>query len=160
MLCAVLITAHPTTPHDVIRLSSQSSDPELLGRILSWPSTLLYLGSRLPQIYKNHRRRSTAGLSPTLFIAAFFGNLFCSPSLLTNPLAWDSYPPYGSHGWVGGDGSERWEWIGRAASFWLGAVGMLALDAAVGAQFLMFGEGKGKEEAVVGWRGGGGGGGG
>ncbi|KAA6406471.1 MAG: hypothetical protein FRX48_09742 [Lasallia pustulata] len=156
MLCAVLTTAHPTTPHDVIRLSPQSSDPELLGRILSWTSTLLYLGSRLPQIYKNHRRRSTAGLSPTLFIAAFFGNLFYSSSLLTNPLAWDSYPPYGSHGWAGGDGSERWEWVGRAAPFWLGAAGVLALDAAVGAQFLMFGKGKGKEEAVVGmegWRG-------
>ena len=131
MLSAVLANANPTTPHPTTS-TSQSSDPELLGRVLSWTSTVLYLGSRLPQLYKNHQRRSTAGLSPTLFIAAFFGNFFYSSSLLANPLAWASYPPHGLHGWVDAEGSERWEWVGRAAPFWLGAAGVLALDAAVG----------------------------
>lgn len=52
------------------------------------------------------------------------------------------------------------EWIGRAAPFWLGAAGVLALDGAVGIQFLMFAEAPRKElvpeargrwNAVSGW---------
>ena len=121
--------------------ANSSSDHMLAGRILSWMSTLLYLGSRLPQIYKNARLRSTAGLAPALFIAAFFGNLFYSTSILTNPLAWGSYPPHGLYGWVGDEGSERSKWVKLAIPFWLGAAGVLILDATVGAQFLMYGEG-------------------
>ena len=140
MLCVVLTSAsplHSKTEDESFMISSS----ELAGRIFSWGSTVLYLGSRLPQIYKNAVRRSTAGLSPTLFIAAFFGNLFYSTSLLTNPLAWGSYPPYGLHGWVGPEGSDRSTWVSLAAPFWLGAAGVLALDATIGVQFLMFGEG-------------------
>ncbi|MCJ1401022.1 hypothetical protein MMC11_004234 [Xylographa trunciseda] len=150
MLCAVLSTASPITHHSPTTIPSTytnapESSTESLGRLLSWTSTLLYLGSRLPQLYKNHTRRSTTGLSPSLFVAAFFGNLFYSSSLLCNPLAWASYPPFGLHGWVGPSGSDRATWVGLAAPFWLGAAGVLALDAAMGAQFLAFGE----REAVV-----------
>ena len=137
-LCSVLATASPLRAASVH--SSSTNSGELAGRILSWISTLLYLGSRLPQIYKNAIRRSTAGLSPTLFIAAFFGNLFYSTSLLVNPLAWSSYPPYGLHGWVGSQGSDRATWVGLTVPFWLGAAGVLALDATIGIQFLIYGE--------------------
>ncbi|MCJ1250847.1 hypothetical protein MMC30_008075 [Trapelia coarctata] len=151
IVCAVLSNASPLQasyhPRTVAISVASNSDAnyELLGRRLSWTSTLLYLGSRLPQLYKNHTRRSTTGLSPALFIAAFFGNLFYSSSLFTNPLAWSSYPPYGLHGWVGSEGSRRETWIALAAPFWLGAAGVLALDAAMGVQFLIFGE----KEVVV-----------
>ena len=121
--------------------TSNESRLEAAGRVLSWTSTILYLGSRVPQLYKNHTRRSTSGLSAKLFIAAFFGNLFYSSSLLTNPCAWNDLPAYGGGGWVGADGSNRVEWLGLAAPFWLGAAGVLGLDAAVGLQFLAFGEG-------------------
>ena len=140
MLCVVLTNASPLQLHPKDESPSMSSS-ELAGRIISWCSAVLYLGSRLPQIYKNSVRRSTAGLSPTLFIAAFFGNLFYSTSMLTNPLAWNSYPPYGLHGWVGPEGSDRTAWVISAAPFWLGAAGVLTLDATIGVQFLMFGEG-------------------
>ena len=113
-----------------------------LGTILSWLSTLLYLGSRLPQLYKNHRRRSTAGLSATLFAAAFFGNLFYASSLLANPCAWADFAPGEGRGWVGEEGSRRADWVARALPFWLGAAGVLVMDAAVGVQFLVFGEGE------------------
>lgn len=148
MLLTVLAQASPlhSTPQTLDNASANPS--ELAGRILSWCSTVLYLGSRLPQIYKNYTRLSTAGLSPTLFVAAFFGNLFYSTSLLTNPLAWSSYPPHGLHGWVNKEGSDRAIWIALAAPFWLGAAGILALDAAVGVQFLMYGEAR-EEKAVV-----------
>lgn len=149
LLLTVLTQAsplHPSTEH----VNMATSDPfEFAGRIISWFSTVLYLGSRLPQIYKNHSRRSTTGLSPTLFIAAFFGNLFYSTSLLTNPLAWSSYPPYGLHGWVGKEGSDRATWVALAVPFWLGAAGVLALDATIGLQFWMFGEGGEEKVAII-----------
>ncbi|KAH0541862.1 hypothetical protein FGG08_003667 [Glutinoglossum americanum] len=150
MLCA-LASAQPT-PSSASPTSPRAEPPnhaEMAGRILSWSSTVLYLLSRLPQLYKNHVRRSTSGLSAKLFIAAFFGNLFYSTSLLTNPCAWHDLPAYGGGGWVGPEGSVRWDWVGRAAPFWLGAAGVLGLDAAVGMQFLAFGEGVANEEPVV-----------
>lgn len=129
--------------------SVQPDSLEATGRILSWMSTLLYLGSRLPQIIKNHRRQSTSGLSPALFIAAFFGNLFYSTSLLTNPLAWNDAPPYGLHGWADEEGSDRFTWITLAAPFFLGAAGVLIMDAIIGFQFLIFGEQAAPSKVVV-----------
>lgn len=99
-----------------------------------------------------------------LFIAAFCGNLFYSSSLLANPNAWTDFPPYGGHGWAGPKGSARWEWIGRAAPFWLGAAGVLIMDGMVGVQCLVYGDnteekivkvrdstGRGRWERVSGW---------
>jgi solute carrier family 66 (lysosomal lysine-arginine transporter), member 1 len=119
---------------------------EIAGTILAWCSTLLYLGSRLPQLYKNWKRQSTAGLSPLLFLAAFCGNFFYSTSMLTNPNAWADYGPYGHHGWVDRDGNQRWAWVARAAPFFLGAAGVLFMDAMMGVQFLLYGE---KEDRLV-----------
>jgi hypothetical protein len=116
------------------------------GRIFSWLSTVLYLGSRLPQLLHNASRRSTSGLSPTLFIAAFCGNLFYSSSLLTNPSLWSDFGPYGGGGWAGPEGSKRLAWALRAAPFWLGAAGVLVMDAMMGVQFIMYRE---KEDKVA-----------
>jgi solute carrier family 66 (lysosomal lysine-arginine transporter), member 1 len=127
--------------------SSATPSLQLAGVFLSWLSTLLYLISRLPQLYHNFSRKSTAGLSPLLFFAAFCGNLFYSSSLLANPNAWQDFPPYGGHGWAGPDGSARWEWVGRAAPFWLGAAGVLLMDGLMGVQFLLYGDGG--EEKIV-----------
>lgn len=122
------------------------SSLEFAGMILSWCSTLLYLGSRLPQLYKNWSRRSTAGLSPLLFVAAFCGNLFYSTSILSNPNAWYDSEPYGEHGWVGHNGSDRTNWCLRAAPFFLGAAGVLFMDGMMGIQFLLYSE---REEEMV-----------
>ncbi|KAF2743381.1 hypothetical protein M011DRAFT_378680, partial [Sporormia fimetaria CBS 119925] len=144
------LTASSTTPHT-------PSTSETLGTLSSWLSTFLYLGSRLPQLYKNHVRKSTAGLSPTLFAAAFFGNLFYSSSLLSNPCFWSSYPAgnYG-RGWISDPaGSNRRDWALRAAPFFLGAAGVLLMDACVGVQFWMYGSKDGtmggnvEEEVVI-----------
>ncbi|KAK5117746.1 hypothetical protein LTR85_008721 [Meristemomyces frigidus] len=119
---------------------------ETAGTILSWLSTFLYLGSRLPQLFKNWKRKSTAGLSPHLFMAAFCGNLLYSSAMLTNPCGWYDFGPYGGGGWVGADGSDRTKWVAAALPFFLGAAGVLGLDASVGIQFLMYGE---VEEKVI-----------
>ena len=131
-----------------ITLMRISTPLEICGTILAWSSTLLYLGSRLPQLYKNWTLRSTAGLSPLLFLAAFCGNLFYSASLLTNPNAWSDFKPHGGQGWADEDGNKRLEWIARAAPFFLGAAGVLVLDACMGAQFMMYGEWKVEEKLV------------
>lgn len=126
------------SPH--IHFFQAETPLEVAGTILSWSSTILYLGSRLPQLIHNWNRQSTAGLSPLLFAAAFCGNMFYSTSLLTNPNGWNDFEPYGGHGWAGPDGSQRWQWIAKAAPFFLGAFGVLGLDGMIGVQFLLYGE--------------------
>ena len=133
-----------------------SPDPDFLmglGTGFAWASSFLYLASRLPQLLQNLRRQSTAGLSPTLFLAAFCGNFFYSSSLLLNPLAWHSFGPYGGHGWADPGGSDRAEWLKAALPFWLGAAGVLVMDGAVGLQFIMYrqrhGAEAGEEEVLI-----------
>ncbi|EED14890.1 PQ loop repeat protein [Talaromyces stipitatus ATCC 10500] len=128
---------------------SHDMDIETIGRILSWMSTILYLGSRLPQLYKNYVRKSTSGLSPLLFMAAFCGNFFYSASLLTNPNAWYDYPAYGGGGWADKDGNNRAEWVALATPFFLGAAGVLSLDAFMGVQFLIYGDQGGEPLVTV-----------
>ncbi|KAJ5616363.1 hypothetical protein N7537_001477 [Penicillium hordei] len=147
LLCAVLVNAAPTDkPHPPISEAPREAIFEIIGRVFSWMSTILYLGSRPPQLYKNYQRKSTEGLSPLLFMAAFCGNLFYSSSLLTNPNAWSDFSPYGGGGWADSHGNDRLEWIGRATPFFLGAFGVLGLDGFMGVQFLMYGDGQEHED--------------
>lgn len=139
----VLIALRASVP---VHGHQASSSIELAGTILSWCSTLLYLGSRLPQLYKNWSRKSTAGLSPLLFFAAFCGNFFYSTSILTNPNAWYDFGSYDGNGWAGEKGSDRVQWVLRATPFFLGAAGVLLMDGLMGVQFLVYGE---REEELV-----------
>jgi uncharacterized protein with PQ loop repeat len=143
LACAVLANASPIetkpSPHPPISDAPREAIVEVVGRVASWMSTLLYLGSRPPQLYKNYQRKSTEGLSPLLFFAAFCGNFFYSSSLLTNPNAWSDFAPFGGGGWADVHGNDRWEWIGRSMPFFLGAFGVLGLDGFMGVQFLMYG---------------------
>ncbi|KAK8188902.1 PQ loop repeat-domain-containing protein [Phyllosticta capitalensis] len=154
LLLAVVARASPLhSPSPVLNILETADAPagetatQIAGRLLSWVSTLMYLGSRMPQLYKNWKRQSTEGLSPTLFLAAFMGNLFYSSSIVTNPCAWYTFPANGGRGWVGAGGSDRVDWVGRATPFFLGAAGVLIMDAAVGVQFWLYGEGT--EKTVV-----------
>ncbi|KAG0641487.1 PQ loop repeat-domain-containing protein [Tuber brumale] len=106
-----------------------------IGQVLSWTSCILYFSSRIPQILKNHSRKSTDGLSPILFMAAFSGNFFYSTSLIINPLGWNDYPAYGGGGLAGPDGSVADEWWSRTLPFFLGAWSVVIMDAIVGLQF-------------------------
>lgn len=150
MLCAVLANASPTDASSqppALHATTGTNVPELIGRIFSWLSTVLYLFSRPPQLYKNYTRKSTSGLSPLLFIAAFSGNFFYSASLLTNPFAWSSFPAYGGGGWADANGSDRLDWISRSIPFFLGAFCVLFMDGFMGVQFLKYGAHD--EESIV-----------
>ncbi|OJD33246.1 pq loop repeat protein [Diplodia corticola] len=156
MLLAVVAQASPLNgPSPAFPIIAQHADEstetgtQVAGRLLSWLSTVMYLGSRMPQLYKNYKRKSTSGLSPTLFLAAFMGNLFYSSSIATNPCAWGTYPSHGARGWVGLDGSQQADWVGRAMPFFLGAAGVLLMDGAVGAQFWYYGEGSLADSTIL-----------
>ncbi|GAB1743740.1 hypothetical protein NU219Hw_g662t1 [Hortaea werneckii] len=163
LLACLAALTHATplpTPSHLTTSTTTTTPPtalETAGTVLSWTSTALYLTSRLPQLLKNFSRKSTAGLSPTLFLAAFGGNFFYAAALLANPLAWSDFGPYGGGGWAGANGSQRAEWIAAALPFFLGAAGVLGLDGGVGVQFLLYGgrgdgggeEGEGREGKVL-----------
>ncbi|KAF0474738.1 PQ-loop-domain-containing protein [Gigaspora margarita] len=66
---------------------------EYIGRIFAWTCTVLYLTSRMPQIWKNYKRRSVEGLSIFMFAFAALGNLTYTTSIFSNPLA-NTNPTY------------------------------------------------------------------
>ncbi|CEP07646.1 hypothetical protein [Parasitella parasitica] len=49
---------------------------DFLPQFMGWSSAVLYIGSRVPQILKNWRNKSTEGLSFGMFICAVMGNVF------------------------------------------------------------------------------------
>lgn len=61
--------------------------------------------------------------------------------MLTNPCAWTEMGPHGGRGWADKTGSNASEWRTLAAPFFFGAAGVLLMDAAIGLQFLVYGEG-------------------
>ncbi|VDL25818.1 unnamed protein product [Hymenolepis diminuta] len=58
----------------------------LIGYVLGWISTCIYMSSRVSQIHKNWRRGSTEGLSPITFILAICGNTSYALQLLLTSL--------------------------------------------------------------------------
>lgn len=54
----------------------QSDRLEFVPQLMGWSSALLYVGSRIPQILKNWRNKSTEGLSFGMFTCAVMGNVF------------------------------------------------------------------------------------
>lgn len=49
---------------------------QLIPQIMGWASAILYVASRIPQIVKNYREKSTDGLSLAMFSCAVMGNVF------------------------------------------------------------------------------------
>ncbi|KAF9083110.1 hypothetical protein BGX27_004248 [Mortierella sp. AM989] len=60
-----------------------------LGLILGWGSAILYLGSRIPQIYKNWSLQSCEGLSIMMFIFSVLGNVFYVASIFFYSMDYD-----------------------------------------------------------------------
>ncbi|KAL9541174.1 hypothetical protein PS6_010426 [Mucor atramentarius] len=52
-----------------------------LPQFMGWSSAVLYVGSRIPQILKNWRNKSTEGLSFGMFTCAVMGNVFFTTSI-------------------------------------------------------------------------------
>ncbi|KAI8877341.1 PQ-loop-domain-containing protein [Backusella circina FSU 941] len=50
-------------------------------QVMGWTSAILYVGSRIPQILKNWKNKSTEGLSFAMFICAVMGNVLFTSSI-------------------------------------------------------------------------------
>ncbi|KFZ66073.1 Lysosomal amino acid transporter 1, partial [Podiceps cristatus] len=89
---------------------------EIFGFTIGSVSSVLYLCSRVPQIYTNHKRKSTVGVSYSLFALVMLGNsLYGLSVLLKNPEPGQSEGDYVLH---------HLPWL-------VGSLGVLSLDVVV-----------------------------
>uniref|UniRef100_A0A8D0G0T2 Lysosomal amino acid transporter 1 homolog n=1 Tax=Sphenodon punctatus TaxID=8508 RepID=A0A8D0G0T2_SPHPU len=96
---------------------------EIIGFSIGSLSSLLYLVSRVPQIYTNFRRKSTKGISYSLFALVMLGNaLYGMSVLLKNPDPGQSEGNYVLH---------HVPWL-------IGSLGVLSLDVVISFQFLAY----------------------
>lgn len=110
-----------------VLLSSEKSSDEwmnIVGQVFGYISAVLYLGSRVPQLVKNIKRKSTEGLSPLMFTMAVLGNLTYAGSIFL--YEWD------------------WPYILSRLAWLLGSVGTLCFDFTALTQFLYY-----KKEAPI-----------
>lgn len=120
--------------------SSQTSDDDntnptpitfdTLGQTFGYFCAVLYLASRVPQIYLNYTRKTVEGLSLLFFLFACLGNLTYVISII-------AYVPRGAssdgrrRNWTPEMKKEYWMYIAVNASWLLGSVGTLFLDMVV-----------------------------
>lgn len=111
------------------------------GQVSGYVCAALYLGSRIPQLLLNYRRKSTEGISMLFFLFACIGNL-------TYVLSIVAYKPVCEHKRCG-NGEARavyMRYIAVNASWLLGSFGTLLLDAFVFIQYFMYRQEEGEEE--------------
>ncbi|XP_006883648.1 PREDICTED: lysosomal amino acid transporter 1 homolog [Elephantulus edwardii] len=96
---------------------------EIIGFVIGSISSVLYLLSRLPQIYTNFLRKSTQGISYSLFALVMLGNMLYGLSvILKNPEVGQSEGSYLLH---------HLPWL-------VGSLGVLLLDGIISVQFLIY----------------------
>ncbi|OTB06790.1 hypothetical protein M426DRAFT_9222 [Hypoxylon sp. CI-4A] len=120
-------TDQPNSPSDVL------PNFDVWGQVFGWFCALLYLGSRLPQLLLNWRRKSTEGVSILFFLFACLGNL-------TYVLSIFAYEPHcsKSHCQPGEAGRIYGRYILVNASWLAGSLGTLFLDLGIFAQFFIY----------------------
>ncbi|KAF7586749.1 hypothetical protein BBP40_008369 [Aspergillus hancockii] len=127
-----------------------------LGQVFGYLCAVLYLGSRLPQILLNYRRKSTDGVSLLFFLFACIGNL-------TYVLSIVAYSPACKGGFAQGRpdncrpgeaGALYGRYILVNLSWLIGSLGTLFLDMVIFVQFFMYqdngyGEAQGTSEETL-----------
>lgn len=107
------------------------------GQVFGYLCAVLYLGSRVPQMLLNYRRKSTEGVSMLFFLFACVGNL-------TYVLSIFAYEPHchGKHGRCApGESREIYgRYISVNASWIAGSLGTLILDMIIFGQFFIYRE--------------------
>ncbi|KAF9355720.1 hypothetical protein BGX26_006229 [Mortierella sp. AD094] len=96
----------------------------IMGRIFAWVCTVFYLSSRMPQLWKNFKRKSVQGLSILMFFWAAMGNLTYSLSILNSA---DAVNP-----------DTRQKFLREAVPYLLGSSGTLMFDVSIFAQWLYY----------------------
>ncbi|EJT81985.1 PQ-loop repeat-containing protein 2 [Gaeumannomyces tritici R3-111a-1] len=121
----------PSTGDDVLEFS-------FWGQIFGWLCAVLYLGSRVPQILLNWRRKSTEGVSMLFFLFACLGNL-------TYVLSIFAFEPSchvrgsAASGCAPGEAAHAyWQYILVNLSWLAGSLGTLLLDMGIFVQFFLY----------------------
>lgn len=107
------------------------------GQIFGWLCAALYLGSRLPQLLLNWRRKSTEGVSILFFLFACLGNL----TYVLSIMAYDPECELGEDEGGCRDGEAArvyWEYILVNLSWIAGSAGTLFLDLSIFVQFFIY----------------------
>ncbi|XP_056189819.1 lysosomal amino acid transporter 1 homolog isoform X2 [Falco biarmicus] len=100
---------------------------EIIGFTIGSISSVLYLCSRVPQIRTNYKRKSTTGVSYSLFALVMLGNsLYGLSVLLKNPEPGQGEGDYVLH---------HLPWL-------VGSLGVLSLDVVISFQFLAYRRGR------------------
>lgn len=103
------------------------------GQIFGWLCAVLYLGSRLPQILLNFRRKSTDGVSILFFLFACLGNLTYVLSIFAyEPVCHEKRCQPGEARQIYG------KYLLVNASWLAGSLGTLLLDLVIFAQFFIY----------------------
>ncbi|XP_043852043.1 lysosomal amino acid transporter 1 homolog isoform X1 [Dromiciops gliroides] len=128
----LLLQLSPSAPQEVFRsrtlLYTEPTDQpftkqEIIGFTIGSISSVLYLTSRLPQIYTNFQRKSTQGISYSLFALVILGNTTYGLSvLLKNPESGQSESNFLLH---------HLPWL-------IGSLGVLLLDIIISIQFFIY----------------------
>ncbi|KAF8921637.1 hypothetical protein BGZ58_004093, partial [Dissophora ornata] len=95
-----------------------------LGRIFAWVCTIFYLTSRMPQLWKNFKRKSVQGLSILMFFWAAMGNMSYTLSILNSA---DAINP-----------ETRKKFLREAVPYVLGSSGTLTFDLSIFFQWLYY----------------------
>lgn len=107
---------------------------DLWGQIFGYLCAVLYLGSRVPQLLLNWRRKSTEGVSLLFFLFACIGNLTYVLSIFAySPIC---YRPRECR--PGEAGAIYGRYILVNASWLLGSFGTLLLDMGIFVQFFLY----------------------
>lgn len=137
LVCAAGVLGWYVSPGSSKHTEDGPSEPslsfDLLGQVFGYFCAVLYLGSRLPQILLNYRRKSTEGVSLLFFLFACIGNLTYVLSILAySPICKDGRCRPGEAGAIYG------RYILVNLSWLIGSFGTLFLDMCIFAQFFMY----------------------
>lgn len=103
------------------------------GQVFGYLCAVLYLGSRVPQLLLNYRRKSTEGLNALFFLFACIGNLTFVLSIFAfKPICRHKHCREGEAGAIYG------RYILVNCSWIIGSLGTLFLDFFVFVQFFMY----------------------
>ncbi|XP_072334368.1 lysosomal amino acid transporter 1 homolog isoform X2 [Scyliorhinus torazame] len=107
---------------------------EIIGFTIGGLSSVFYLVSRLPQLRRNWRRKSTEGVSPTLFALMIIGNLAYGLSVILKvPRKGQSVVNYMVH---------HFPWL-------VGSLGTMGLDLSILCQFFIYREQNSEERTPL-----------
>lgn len=138
---------HPHSHHHHNRNKGRETGKEeisfdLWGQIFGYLCALLYLGSRIPQLLLNWRRKSTEGVSMLFFLFACVGNLTYVLSILAYEPTCARIAMVGEERGCGNGGWRReyGRYVLVNTSWLIGSAGTLLLDLGIFAQFWVYRE--------------------